>query len=72
VTHGESTFSPITEDPGRRAGGRQAKPALEQQVPETRTALGEVEFGDKKKHPGLQAADDSPSVPTSSCRRTRK
>ena len=57
ATHGESTFSPITEDPGRRAGGRQAKPALEQQVLETRTALGEVEFGDKKKHPGLQAAD---------------
>jgi hypothetical protein len=30
---------------------------LKKQVPETRTALGEVEFGDKKKHPGLQAAD---------------
>jgi hypothetical protein len=42
---------------------------LKKQVPETRTALGEVEFGDKKKHPGLH---DSPSVPTSSCRRTRK
>jgi hypothetical protein len=30
---------------------------MKKQVPETRTALGEVEFGDKKKHPGLQAAD---------------
>jgi hypothetical protein len=45
---------------------------LKKQVPETRTALGDVEFGDKKKHPGFQAAGDSPSVPTSSCRHTRK
>jgi hypothetical protein len=30
---------------------------MKKQVPETRTVLGEVEFGDKKKHPGLQAAD---------------
>ena len=30
---------------------------MKKQVPETCTTLGEVEFGDKKKHLGLQAAD---------------
>jgi hypothetical protein len=34
--------------------------------------LGEVEFGDKKKDPGYRQPTLSASVPTSSCRRTRK